>query len=129
MDSKEKKNPRKSGTRTILPPKKLKDIKKEVGEDTTVILKAIKGQSRDYNGSLSTEMKQTFLVEQTPIVDISESKIINVRKRPNIENLIEVKNFGELEKVEKTFKFINRYENDKELIYFVSNYFYKVDRE
>jgi|GEM_PF-2113756 len=129
MNLKEKKTPKKSKDRTTLPPKKLRDIKMEVGEDTAAILDVLNRSTKGHMKSLPKEMKQTYLGEHDKElynVDISESEIINVKKSPNIETLIEVENFKELRKVEKTFKFINRYENDKEVIYFVGNYFYRV---
>ncbi|OYT41164.1 MAG: hypothetical protein B6U86_02950 [Candidatus Altiarchaeales archaeon ex4484_43] len=125
MNLKENKISKKTRNRT------LRDIKMEVGEDTSAILDVLKRSSRRHKRSLPKETRQTFLGgpnEEPYNVDISESEIINVKKRPDTETLIEVKDFAELKKVEKTFKFINRYENEKDVIYFVGNYFYRIHK-
>lgn len=103
----------------------------EVGGDTSAILDVIKRPTGGYKRSPPGKTRQTFLGgpdKELCNVDISESEIINVKKRPDTETLIEVKDFAELKKVEKAFKFINRYEDDKEVIYFVGNYFYMIHK-
>ena len=101
----------------------------EVGGDTSAILNVIKKPTGGYERLLPRKTRQTFLGDKELYnVDISESEIINVKKRPDTETLIEVKDFAELKKVEKAFKFINRYEDDKEVIYFVGNYFYMIHK-
>jgi len=123
MNLKENRISKKSRNRT------LRDIKMEVGGDTSAILNVIKKPTGGYERSLPKKTRQTFLGDKELYnVDISESEIINVKKRPDTETLIEVKDFAELKKVEKAFKFINRYEDDKEVIYFVGNYFYMIHK-
>ncbi|HDH41834.1 MAG TPA: hypothetical protein ENG12_05470 [Candidatus Altiarchaeales archaeon] len=123
MNLKENRISKKSRNRT------LRDIKMEVGGDTSAILNVIKKPTGGYGRSLPRKTRQTFLGDKELYnVDISESEIINVKKRPDTETLIEVKDFAELKKVEKAFKFINRYEDDKEVIYFVGNYFYMIHK-
>jgi hypothetical protein len=128
MDANEHEDPKKIKGRAILPPKKIRDIKREIGEDTTTLLNLIRKPLKGDAGSLPAKTKQESIVEKTLSEYISESRIINVKKRPSTENLIEVRNLNELKKIGKTLTFINRYENDKDVIYFVDNYFYRVDK-
>ncbi len=131
MDLKEKKTSDKSDGKRILYSKKLRDIKMEVGGDTTALLGGMQGSGAGDKRHLLLEMKQTSLgehIKKFQSVDISESEIIYVKKRPDISTLIEVKDFSELKKIGKAFKFINCYERDRKVIYFVGGYFYEMDR-
>lgn len=128
----EGKTQKKAGDWRILPPRQLKDIKKEVGEDTKVLLSTavVSGD----NKKTPKEIKQVSLleVEKPPKkalrADTSESEIINVKRIPNLDALFEVRDFNELRKVEKAFKFINCFEDEKQRVYFVGDYFYRVDK-
>ncbi len=130
------KTQRKKNKGKMLPPRKLKDIKTEVGEDTHTLLKNIK-VPEEQNTKISQKTQQTSLRVGNPAKkqeqkkkhqkeDIPESKIINVKNIPDTNQLTEVKDFNELKKIEKTFKFINCYEDKIQKIYFVGNYFYRI---
>jgi hypothetical protein len=130
MDVMEKKTSGKSRAKRASPSRKLKDIKMEVGDDTTALLGFMKAPAEGRKRLSPVKIKQTSLGEhQDPEfhrIDIPESEVISVRKRPDMGSLIEVEDFSELKKVGKTFKFINRYEDNGEVIYFVGGYFYRV---
>jgi hypothetical protein len=131
------KNQKASGNR-ILPPNRLRDIKTEVGEDTKALLRdAAASQKKD--GKKEQTLKQISLaeveeeayVEQVakPEKDLSESQIIKVKKLPDMSAMIEVEDLEELQKVGKTSKFINCYEDTKQKTYFAGNYFYTLDKK
>lgn len=109
----------------ILPSRQFKDIKAEVGEDTKLLLSAALSSGREKNRTI----KQTSLLgvekpsEKPSRVDVSESEIINVKRMPDLDALIEVRDFNELRKVGRAFKFINCFEDDKQRVYFVGGYF------
>jgi hypothetical protein len=132
------KNQKASGNR-ILPPNRLRDIKTEVGEDTKALLRdAATSQKKD--GKKEQTLKQISLSEvdeeqpqekhvPQPEKDLPESQIIKVKKLPDMSSMIEVEDLEELQKVGKTSKFINCYEDTKQKTYFVSNYFYILDKK
>ncbi|MBN2014863.1 MAG: hypothetical protein JW778_06750 [Candidatus Altiarchaeota archaeon] len=127
----ETKTQKKASNGRLLPQRQLKDIKKEVGEDTKALLLAAKTSL----GEKPAGMKQISLrdleepQEKPTNVEATESEIINVKSIPDRGSLIEVRDFNELRKVGKAFRFINCYEDEKQRVYFVGDYFYRVDKK
>lgn len=137
------KNQKASGNR-LLQPNRLKDIKTEVGEDTKALLRdAIASQKKDRKKEQTikqislaeVDVKEEEKPKEAPAPqpekesDLSDFQIIKVKKLPDMNYMIEVKAFEELQKVGKTSKFINCYEDGGQKTYFVSNYFYTLDKK
>jgi hypothetical protein len=124
-------------------PDRLRDIKTEVGEDTKALLRdaAIsqkKATKKDVVKQISlaeVDVKEEEKPNEAPAPqpekesDLSDFQIIKVKKLPDMNYMIEVKAFEELQKVGKASKFINCYEDGGQKTYFVSNYFYTLDKK
>lgn len=131
----------KAPTRAIQPDR-LKDIKTEVGEDTKALLrdaaisqkKATKKEAVKQVSLAEAETEEDEKPEEAPAPqpekdpDLSDFQIIKVKKLPDMNYMIEVKAFEELQKVGKTGKFINCFDDGTQKTYFVGNYFYTVDK-
>jgi hypothetical protein len=58
------------------------------------------------------------------MIDIPEKIILNVKNKPHFEKGIELKSLEDIEKLMKVGNLVCVYEDEKEKIYFVSNFFY-----
>lgn len=56
---------------------------------------------------------------------IPKAKILLVKEQPNLKKLMEVKDLEQIRKIVKAGNFINKYEDEKQVIYFAGNYFFK----
>ena len=56
--------------------------------------------------------------------DLPYATVINVKTLPDLKNMLEVKNLDEMAKLAKKY-YINRYEDKKQIIYFVGEWYFK----
>jgi hypothetical protein len=54
------------------------------------------------------------------------SRVINVKKCPELKTFIEVKSLDDIKKLINSQVIVNRYEDDKFVLYFGSNYFLRI---
>jgi len=67
------------------------------------------------------------LLERKILADINipENRIVEVKRIPNLKNMIEVKSLKEIAKLSNYF-LINKYENSNQIIYFTEKYYFKI---
>ena len=56
--------------------------------------------------------------------DILNSRLVNVKNPPETKGLTEVSDLTQIKKISDNGKFINMYEDDKQVIYFTQDYYY-----
>ena len=65
----------------------------------------------------------------SPAKDLEEpfsSRVINVKKLPELKSFIEVRGMDDIKKLISSGIIVNRYEDEKFIVYFAANYFFKI---
>jgi aminopeptidase C len=60
--------------------------------------------------------------------DLPYGRIINVKSLPNLKEMLEVKSLNEIAKLAEHY-FINKYEDEKSVVYFVGNWYFRVKKK
>jgi len=74
-----------------------------------------------------TDKTEMEILSRFPIKkgeDLPYATVINVKTLPNLKKMLEVKSLEEMAKLAKTY-YINRYEDKKQIIYFVGGWYFK----
>lgn len=63
------------------------------------------------------------------MIDITEDKILNVKNKPQFTNAIELKTIEDLQKLVDIGNLVCLYEDNKEKIFFIQNFFYREEKK
>jgi hypothetical protein len=59
------------------------------------------------------------------MVHVNEKRILNVKNKPDLKNGIELKSIGDLEKLINVGNLVCLYEDSKERVFFIKEFFYR----
>ena len=59
------------------------------------------------------------------MINVPQERILNVKNKPKLDKEIELKSIEDLQKLIKVGNLTCLYEDEKERIYFIQNFFYK----